>query len=254
MSKRGSQRSFVALLPMICEIVRSVCALKRVAQEEREEFESFTLAVFLRNNCRALEKYRGDGPLAGYLRAVIGRLLLDYRTRKWGKWRPSAEARRLGRAAVELERLIERDGFTRWEAVRHLRINLGVPRSERELFELAEQLPNRPIRRFEGEEALSGLPGSSREGERTDRCVEGEVVSLVRTALRRAVDELGPEEKRLIAQHFRDGLSVADIARRSGANQRRLYRRLATILRGLRRRLELLGIDRATSRAVLCSW
>ena len=44
--------------------------------------------------------------------AVIQRLFLDARIAKWGKWRPSVSARRLGGVAVLLERLLTRDGLS----------------------------------------------------------------------------------------------------------------------------------------------
>jgi len=251
MPKTGANHSFLALLPMILEIVRNVCALKRVAHEEREDFESFIFAAFLGGDCRALRQYRGDCPVAGYLRVVIRRLLLDYRVQRWGKWRPSAVATRLGPVAIELERLIERDGCSRWEAVRHLRLNREVERSDLELLELAEQLPHRALRRFEGEEALEEMPASSAGAEQPDRCVTAQEAGRVRTALGHALEELGPGERRLLAQRFADGLTVAEIARRSGENQRRLYRRLKRILGGLRSRLETLGVERGAVQSVL---
>ena len=40
----------------------------------------------------------------------------DWRNARWGKWRPSAEARRQGALATHLERLMRRDGLTFEEA------------------------------------------------------------------------------------------------------------------------------------------
>ena len=53
---------------------------------------------------------RGRGSLNTYLRVVIERLVLDMRVTNWGKWRPSARARRLGAEAVLFEQLTVRDG------------------------------------------------------------------------------------------------------------------------------------------------
>jgi len=251
MPKPNARGALAALVPLIYQISRSICFRSRASEDEREDFESFLFATFLGNECRVLEQYRGEGSFAGYLRVAICRLLLDYRVRRWGKWRPSATALRLGEVAVELERLIERDGYSRGEAVRHLRSNRGVDRSELELLDLAGQLPNRPGRRFEGEEALEGLPARCGAGERTDRCVAEQEAARVRCALARALRELPPEERRLLVQRFDGASTVAEIARRSGASQRRLYRTLERILGDLRRRLETLGIDREAAQSVL---
>jgi RNA polymerase sigma factor for flagellar operon FliA len=253
MPKPNVRVALTALVPLICEITRSICFRNRVSPDEREDFESYLFATFLGGDCRVLERYRGEGSLAGYLRVAICRLLLDYRARQWGRWRPSARATRLGAAAVELERLIERDGCTRWEAVRHLRVNRGVERSELELLDLAAQLRGRPARRFEGEEALAGLASEHPEDRTADRFTDREAAGRVRRALRRALAEIAPADRDLLTQHFASGLSVAEIARRSGADQRRLYRRLERVLLDLRARLETRGVDRALVRSVLAA-
>lgn len=49
--------------------------------------------------------------------AVVERLSLDFRVERWGRWPPSAVADRLGPAAVLLERLVTRDGYTLQEAM-----------------------------------------------------------------------------------------------------------------------------------------
>ena len=251
MPKPNVRVALAALVPLICEITRSICFRNRVSQDEREDFESFLFATFLENDCRVLEQYRGEGTLAAYLRVAICRLLLDYRVRQWGRWRPSARATRLGAAAIELERLIERDGFTRWEAVRHLRVNRGDERSDLELLDLVAQLPGRPARRFEGEEALAGVASERPEDRTADRVTSREAAGRVRRALGRALAEIAPADRALLARHFAGGRSVAEIARRSGADQRRLYRRLERVLLDLRSRLERKGVDRALVRSVL---
>jgi RNA polymerase sigma factor (sigma-70 family) len=251
MTKPDHRRRVAALIPLIYEIARSVCARRRVVPDEREDFESFLFETFLDEESRVLSQFRGDGSLEMYLRVVIGRLLLDYRNRKWGKWRPSARAKQLGSLAIELERLIEREGFSRWEAVRHLRTNAGVARSELELLDLAEELPRRARRRFEGEEVLATLACSGGQMERVNGRTRNEAIHRVRTTLGQALCELRPDVRHLLAARFADGLSVAEIARRSGEDQRKLYRRLERALRELRRRLQGLGVDHALVRSAL---
>ena len=57
-----------------------------------------------------LRGFRERSSLRTYLSTVVERLFLDYRIRQWGKWRPSAQARRAGALAVRLEALLHRDG------------------------------------------------------------------------------------------------------------------------------------------------
>src|SRR5258708_36517260 len=77
---------------------------------------------------------------------VVAHRLLDYRNHEWGKWHASAEAERLGAAAVELERYLHRDGRSLDEAFAELaRKNSGICRAESDAVAL--RLPTRVRRR-----------------------------------------------------------------------------------------------------------
>ena len=66
------------------------------------------------------------------------------------------------------------------------------------------------------------------------------------TALGRALDELHPEDRLLLRIRFEDAVSVPEMARVLGLDSPfGLYRRLDKILKGLRAKLEALGIDDA---------
>lgn len=247
---RWNDRQARVLVPLIRRISRSICSRSGMIADEREDFESFLFEVLFAGDRGALGRFRGEGSIEGYLRVSIGRLLLDYRRRRWGRWRPSGQARRLGSAAVALERLIERDGFSRWEAVRHLRFNRGVARSELDLLDLAGRVAHRGARRFEGETVLAELPAPDDRSDRPDRCLDGEEAGRVRRQLGRALQDLDPCDRRLLAQHFAGGLTLAEIARRSGRNARPLYRQLERTLARLRERLSRAGIDAGVARSV----
>jgi hypothetical protein len=53
-------------------------------------------------------------------------IFLDYRNRLWGKWRPSAEAKRLGPTAILIERLVARDGWAVDQVIEMVRVNHRV--------------------------------------------------------------------------------------------------------------------------------
>ena len=59
-----------------------------------------------------IDRFEGRSSLRTYLTVVISRMLLDWRNSKYGKWRPSKAALSLGEHAVDLERLMSRDGYT----------------------------------------------------------------------------------------------------------------------------------------------
>jgi DNA-directed RNA polymerase specialized sigma24 family protein len=67
---------------------------------------------------------------------------------------------------------------------------------------------------------------------------DGRVVA----ALGRALRTLPPDDSRLLKLRFTDGLAISTIARQEGMDQASLYRRVAALLRRLRRDLERSGI------------
>ena len=69
------------------------------------------------------------------------RLFYQYRVKEWGKWRPSAEAKRLGGDAITLEKLMTRDGCTFSEAARRM-----SDRAPAELEAIYYRLPPRQPR------------------------------------------------------------------------------------------------------------
>jgi RNA polymerase sigma factor (sigma-70 family) len=65
-------------------------------------------------------------------------------------------------------------------------------------------------------------------------------------SLERVLEELDPEDRLLLRIRFEDGVSVPQMARALGFNEPfGLYRRLDKILKGLRTRLQVMGIDDA---------
>ena len=64
----------------------------RLGTDEREDFTSYAMLKLVENDYARLRKYRGDSSFRTYLTVVMQRLFLDYRTQKWGKWRPSTTA------------------------------------------------------------------------------------------------------------------------------------------------------------------
>jgi hypothetical protein len=85
---------------------------------------------------------------------ILVNLMRDYRIQIWGKWRPSAVARRRGRDAVLLERLWVRDSLSLDEAIERMRTEHRVTLSPAELEKIAAELPRRTERRRVGDEEL----------------------------------------------------------------------------------------------------
>jgi hypothetical protein len=174
---------------------------------------------------------------------VVAQNLFGYQNHLWGKWRPSAEARRLGPEAVQLDRLLSRDGYSLREASEILRTNHHVGMSPQELTDLAAKLPPRNLhRRIEGEEELqSQLSPEMTPAELAVARESAEKRRRVQGLLLEALATLSPED-RLIAK-MRVQFSVSEIARTLNLEQKPLYRRLEKIFASLRSTLERKGVS-----------
>jgi DNA-directed RNA polymerase specialized sigma subunit len=166
----------------------------------------------------------------------------DFQNHLWGKWRPSAEAERMGPTAVLLERLLVRDGYSFDEAVQILQVNCKVEMSWRELERMAARLPSRSRRGEEGEESLRELPAPDEGAD--SRLLEEERAAAHRKALEVLAEarKTLPEEDQLILKMQGGGFKVADIARTLRLDQKQLYRRIQKIHKDLRQELEKRGI------------
>ena len=96
---------------LVAQAVTRIARRRRLPRPERDELLSQVFAHLLKDDCHALRAFRGESSLGSYLTVIAERQFLDLRAARWGKWRPSAEARRQGPVAVRLERLVCRDGI-----------------------------------------------------------------------------------------------------------------------------------------------
>ena len=137
-----AKKLFEDNLPLIERLMRRVCRSKRLSRPDCEDFRGWAFTRIIENDYRKLGGFRGRGPLKCYLAAVVARLGMDYCDKLWGKWRPTATARRLGLPAIELERLLIRDQMAWSEAAQLIAQSQGI--SEKKLETIYGLLPNRP--------------------------------------------------------------------------------------------------------------
>lgn len=241
---------FRAHLPLIERVIGGVCRRAGLRDADAEDFGSMVKLALIENDYAILRSYEGRAPLGAFLSVVAQRLLSRERMRLWGRWHPSADAERLGAAAVLLEKLLVRDGRSLEEAipiVRALQPSLG----ERDVRALADRLP---VRR--AHPRLVPLPDEELAStEHADaRARESEMRTISERAARIVRDVLGalPFEDRLLVRfHFGAGMSIADAARTLGVPQRPLYRRVEALLQQLRVALERGGAGAAVIEDVI---
>jgi len=242
---------YLSSLPVIDDITGQVCRRHRLSAAEADDFRSDVRMHFYDRNCEALRRFEGRSTLGTYLTVSIQRLFLDYRNRIWGRWRPSAEAKRLGPTAMLLERLIIRDGWSAQEAAELLRVNHGVA-IDSQLSALSDTLTRRTVvRQFVSDADVADFespdPGSDVNVVRSEQDF---LAQRVRRALTRARQTLNPEDQLILKMRFEDSVSVANIARAMHLNQKRLYRTIERLLARLGQCLDAEGISRSDVRTL----
>lgn len=239
-----ARQLFLKNIDLIGKLVSAVCRRRSLAGADAEDLASNVFLKLISDDYRALRQFRGRAKLSTYLATLIERELQDWRTRKWGRWRPSSQAKRLGSAAVELETLLDRDGHSLVKAIEILGTRPGNShaRSREVLERLAAQLPPRTKRRFEGEEALLAIPVDG-QVERTllqDSCRRQ--AAGLRRVLETAFSLLSTEDRAVLRLHFQHGMTLQAVATALHLEPRRVYRRQERSLGVLRRACEEAGL------------
>ena len=214
----------------------------RLAPDAADEFCSWARLRLLDHDQAILRKFAGRSQLRTFLITVVQRLYLDWRNAEWGKWRPTAEARRLGLVAIELERLVLRDSLVYDEAAQTLAAR-GIATAD-DCERVWVQLPRRPRRKRVDEDDMAALPSPLSASETVDDDEARAEATAMCAALARALNALPPADQVLLQLRFFAGHTVARIAALTGADQKALYRRFDLLKSGLRARLETEGLSR----------
>src|SRR5687768_1221080 len=189
---------YVDHLDAINRIAESLCRRNGIRDADAEDFVSEVRLKLLQDDCAVLRKFRGTSSPTTFLTVVISNLFRDHRIKQWGKWRPSAEARRRGEAAVLLEVAVYRDGRTFEDACAAVENNgrLGVSRDQ--LRKIMAELPRRPARRVMEEVRDDDVPAD----DRADTSVLDEErdthARAAMDALQRALARLDPEDQMIV--------------------------------------------------------
>lgn len=239
-------RAFIDHLPTIDRVIAILARRNGLTAGDADDFGSWARARIIDSDYAILRKFAGRSTLSTYLTVVLGNLFHDYRNSVWGRWRPSAAAIRAGSIGIRLEELLYRDGFSLRESIEVLRSG-GVELSDLAIGRMAHTLP---ARQSASEVSLDVLDGTAGEAADTR---EAPALDDDFTLLRAALAELPAEEQTIMRLRFWDDISVADIARRLGLDQKPLYRRIETIELRLRTVLGERGFDQERARDLLRS-
>jgi RNA polymerase sigma factor (sigma-70 family) len=226
-----------ANIAQVTRIAAQAARRHRLPPQDRQELLSIFWTHLAKDDYRVLRQFRGSSGIGTYLRTVVDRVVLDMRTASWGKWRPSARARRLGMGAQTFERLVVRDGRDPEEAQAmvgalpaHLLAALAAQRREPRRFVSLDVAAERS--------ATNADPFAELLDRRRER--RGRMVGR---HLERTLGALPKGDQMLIRMRHELGLKVSQIAAMLGADQKRLYRRFETIHGRLRHSLTAAGVS-----------
>lgn len=223
---------FLECLPIIEGIVAKIARRHRLSEADAAELLAFVHERLIDNDYAILRKFEKRASLKTFLTVVVANLFKDLRNAKWGRWRPSAIARRMGPIGIRLEELLMRDGCSLRVATEILRA-AGYTGTDAELARMAAKLPQRHREVEDGLDAASTAPDPKPLPDPL-RAVRRE---RVWKKLEAALNQLPVEDRIIIRLLYWDRFTVAEISRFLELEQKPLYRRIEAIVKRLKKRL-----------------
>ncbi|HVG25348.1 MAG TPA: sigma-70 family RNA polymerase sigma factor [Thermoanaerobaculia bacterium] len=235
---------FLEQLDTIEGAIRFACRRAMMRDDEADDFASAVKLKLIDHDYAIIRKHDPASSFKAYIGVVVQRLLLDYRIACWGKWHASAEAKRLGDAAVMIEAMLYRDGraideiipllLQRWPYLTRARIDA-----------IARSLPQRTRRPRTVEIELAAETVGADQLSVQDAAFEADRAELsdrIARVIRETTAGLEERDRLVFRLHFEGGMSVAEISRTLHVEQKPLYRKLQRALAKMRARLEAAGI------------
>jgi RNA polymerase sigma factor (sigma-70 family) len=225
----------------ISSVVSRLCRDRSDAEDLGQELRLRTLT-----DRRILGTYEGRASLFTFLFRVYYRLGLNWCHSRYGRWRPSGRATKMGADAVLLERLVLLHRLSDHDAA-EAAVRAGSALTRGELLELTMRLrsrrpPGRALVALEQSRQITAVDNLELLEQ------ERELARRVRS-LRLAIVTLNREERRLVILHFYRNISIGSIADAQGIPRRDIYRQFAHIKTVLRRDLNERGRDRLDRKA-----
>jgi len=239
-------------LKQIDEVIGIICRKHGIAHEEEKDFAQHVHLQLIENDYKKLRAFKGSSSLKTYLHTVISRIFID---QVRSKWHPSAEAKRMGATAVELEKLVHRNQYAVTEACQILASNPSTAIDENTAHEMLGKLhlkKPRPTRIDDPEEHLLRFPDPAPDPEeriahkRLQQKKQKIVAMIGEIAL-----SLSGEDKLLIKLLFISNRKISEIARLLGKEDRLLYKRTQAILRKMKEAMADAGIGEGDVREIL---
>jgi RNA polymerase sigma factor (sigma-70 family) len=250
-----AERIYLENLDTIERIARFVAYRNHLNADEAGDFTQEVQLRLIDGDYAIIRKFESRSKFSTFLTTVIPRLFQQWRTEQWGKWRPSAEARRLGDKAITLERLLTRDGYTLEEAVNVLTTPGSSQYSRAELESIYLRLPLRSPRPIlvSDEAAPDVIAVGADADDRVEMHARERSARDVCAAVDRLVQSMDADDQLILKLRFWQALKVPEIAQRLQLDQKKIYKRLDRLFLMMRRALEEAGVDKSEIGTLLCS-
>jgi len=252
-SRERAEACFLEELNTIERAIRFACRRASFYDADAEDFGSYVKLKLIENDYDVIRRFEGRSTFWAFIGVVVQRLVLDYRIHLWGRWHASAEAKRIGEVAIGVESMILRDGRSLDEALAPLQRRW--PQLTRADIEgILGRLPRRNPRPFMAsiDDVASALHTDSSTVEDGAFVSDRLRLSLrLSDAIRRSLRRVPSEDRLLLRMRFEAGMTIAEISRALGVDQKPLYRRIKRGLLRLRTHLENHGFCDVDAQTVL---
>jgi RNA polymerase sigma factor for flagellar operon FliA len=236
-----AEELFLKNLCLIDRAIGYVCRRNRIHCDEGEEFGSYVKFKLIESNYAIVRKFEGRSTFSTYMTTVIQRMFFQYRVQMWGKWRPSAEAKRIGDKGITVERLLTREGFTYSEVISMLTVGSEPAFAVAEIEAIYLRLPIRQPRPM-----LVPAIENTDNGPSVDlELFSGDRAELARHAVATvdcAMALMDPEDQIILRMRFWGARKVPEIGAALGVDPKKLYKRIDKLLAQLRLALEEAGV------------
>jgi RNA polymerase sigma factor (sigma-70 family) len=239
----SGEATFLENLALIDRIIASIARRHSLVGDDADDFRSCVHTRLIEGDYAIIRKFGGRSAFSTFLAVVITNCFRDFRVQRWGRWRSSSVAKRLGDLAVRLEILLYRDGYSVQHATQVLRSAGKLELTDREVAELAAKLPPRQKRGAPDEATPETLPAEEQADDALKRSEQQKDQTSATDALERALAILSVEDQLILRLRYWEGFSIAEVARALRIDQKPLYRRIEADLDRLREELERGGLD-----------
>jgi len=232
-------------LDQINRIIAFICKRNHLLPQDCDDFRQHVHLKLLEEDCSVLRKFKGNSSLSTYLTTVISRLFSQHRVHLWGKWRPSAEAKRLGDKAITIERMITRDDYTLQETIDILTTQAASSYTRAEIEALYVRLPPRQPRAvLVPDNAIPEVVAPSAADDDLMREQRERTARGMASAIEPAIEMMEKEDKLILKMRFWHSAKVPDIASALHLDQKKLYKRLERLSAKLEEALLRAGFSR----------